>query len=253
MEFCTLASGSKGNSTYIKLNEIEILIDCGITCSSLLNLLSNKNINIMNIQYLFITHTHSDHIKGLEVLLKKYDIVIISTELILNELREKMNIKRSIVIPESMILKNISITKIQASHDSVDCIGFMFEENDKSLVYITDTGYINSKYHKLISNKEVYLIESNYDCDLLLNGSYPYHLKSRILSDVGHLSNKDCARYLKKILGKKTKYVGLLHLSEENNDFDIAFNNISKMLEEINLTPNLFIAKQKEAGELISL
>lgn len=253
MEFITLASGSKGNVTYIKINDINILIDLGISCTKLLSLLEDKKINVDKIEYLLITHTHSDHIKGLEVFLKKYNPTIISSEIVLRELNEKMLIKKSIVIDDKLLLKNIEITKIQSSHDSLDCVGFVFEENFKSLVYITDTGYINSKYHKLIENKNIYLIESNYDDEMLLNGNYPYHLKKRILSDTGHLSNKDCARYLKKVIGENTKCIGLLHLSEENNNPKIVLDTINSMLKQQKLEVSIFIAKQDEAGDMIYL
>lgn len=249
----TLASSSKGNSTYININGINILIDVGITNVNLVSRLELINIQASQIDYLFITHTHSDHIKGLEVFLKKNNPTIISSKLLINKLKEDYDIEKSIVMEDKIVLKTINITKIQSSHDDVDCIGFLFEYNKESLVYITDTGYINSKCHKLIENKNIYMVESNYDDDLMLSSSYPHHLKMRIISDSGHLSNIQCANYLKKVIGSNTEKIILLHLSEENNDELIVEKTINKMIEKRKLNPKVIIASKNSLGEKVVL
>ncbi len=121
-------------------------------------------------------------------------------------------------------------------------------------MYITDTGYINVKYHEKLKNKNLYIIESNHDIEKLMNGKYPYHLKQRILSDEGHLSNKDCSYYLKTFIGENTNNIILIHLSEENNTEELAYNELKKVLEELNRNDiRIIISRQKERTELIEL
>ena len=135
-----------------------------------------------------------------------------------------------------------------------DSNGYIFEAYGKSLVYVTDTGYINVKYHKQLQNKTYYIMESNHDVELLMHGRYPYHLKQRIIGDKGHLSNKDSAYYLSKFVGSETKGIVLIHLSEENNDEEIAlktlYNNLEKVSKEVD---QVIIAHQTERTDLIEV
>ena len=113
-------------------------------------------------------------------------------------------------------------------------MGYIFEEDGHSLVYITDTGYINAKNHQKLSNKNMYILESNHDIDMLMNNpKYPYHLKQRILGDKGHLSNKDCSYYLSKFISENTKCIILAHLSEHNNTPSLALEELKKTLKEM--------------------
>ena len=121
-------------------------------------------------------------------------------------------------------------------------------------VYVTDTGYINEKYFSLLQNRNLYVFESNHDIEMLLNGKYPYHLKQRILSDKGHLSNVDSAYYLSKFIGKNTTTVILAHLSDDNNTYDVALDTLKKELKRNNIKiKNILIAKQKQRTDLIKL
>ena len=109
------------------------------------------------------------------------------------------------------------IIAIKTSHDAPDSRGYIIISGDDSIVYITDTGYINKKYFDILSNRNVYVMESNHDIEMLNNGSYPFNLRQRILSDKGHLSNYDSAKYLSSFIGNNTKCIILAHLSEDNN------------------------------------
>ena len=251
MEITVLSSGSKGNATYIKINNSHILIDIGITNTSLTNKLSEINITPNSINYLLITHTHKDHILGLEVFLKRYNPIIISSKNNIKELRVKYNIEKYLIIEDNLYIKGIDITLLQASHDTVDCIGFLLEYEEDSVVYITDTGYINKKVLDIIYNKNIYMIESNYDSNMLLEGNYPHYLKMRIVSDTGHLDNTQTSRYLKKIIGPSTKKVVLLHLSEDNNKEDIAYENVMNMLKKTPYTMEVIIANRYQIKEVV--
>ena len=149
-------------------------------------------------------------------------------------------------------INDIEITLIKTSHDAKGSIGFVIESKEKSLAYITDTGYINNKYFPLLSNREVYIMESNHDVEMLNNGPYSFSLRQRILGDKGHLSNYDCSRYLSSFIGNKTNTIVLAHLSEENNTYSLAYDTLMNRLEENSLSINkVIIAKHDEETEEI--
>ena len=137
---------------------------------------------------------------------------------------------------ENRILYNININNTIDTEiikpNNEESMNKNIEGNE--IVYITDTGYIKSKLLKEYQNKNIYIIESNYEEEMLRNGSYPYHLKQRIRSDRGHISNDDTCSYLKKIIGKNTKYIMLAHLSEENNNPELVISNMKKLKTEVN-------------------
>ena len=150
---------------------------------------------------------------------------------------------------------NFDLTLIPTSHDAKGSYGFLFDDLDNnSVVYITDTGYISEKNLKLIENKTLYYFESNHDIEMLMNGSYPYYLKQRILSDKGHLSNKSSAYYLHEIIGEKTKTIILAHLSESNNNPEVALEELEKTFKNYDQSvENILVGKQNERGELIEV
>lgn len=246
MKIVVLASGSKGNSTYIEYNNTKILIDIGISCLSLEKKLREFGVSCNELDAVLITHTHTDHIGGLKTFSKKYDVPIYMTEIMLNDI--DYTIKSIEYIYESILfIKDLSVKVIKTSHDVDDSNAYIIK-GDKEVVYITDTGYINRKYYRTLLNKEVYIFESNHDVELLMNSKYPYHVKTRILGDRGHLSNKDSAYYLSKLVGNSTKYVVLAHLSEENNTDELALSALNNSLAKENKNvEHIEIAHQKES------
>ena len=244
MKITVLASGSKGNATIVEVNNHNILIDAGIS----LSLLEKRISSFPKIDTVLITHTHDDHIKGLRSIIKKYKPTIYTK----SDLKAFINYEQ-INDQESILLDDISIKLIDLSHD-VSCCGIIIKEFDKELVYITDTGYINRNILKEIENKDIYIFESNHDTEMLWNGSYPRHIKHRIISDRGHLSNNDCANYLIKSIGVNTKYIVLAHISEHNNSEELVANTIEEIINaKNNSIKNVYIAKQEEALETIEV
>ena len=253
MRVCNLTSGSKGNSTYVETNNHKILIDVGTTCLYIENALKSININPSDIDIVLITHAHTDHISGLEVFNKRYHPKVYATLNILNE--AKLDSTDYDLIDSLNDISDIKISEIALSHDAKDIKGYIIEENSSSMVYITDTGYINKKYFDILNNRNLYIFESNHNVEMLMNNpNYPYHTKIRILGDKGHLSNEDSSYYLSKIIGKDTKYVVLAHLSEQNNTEEIALNCFNDMIHELNkYHPNVLIAKQNICTDIFEI
>ena len=254
MIVCTLASGSKGNSTFVASSSAKILVDLGTTSMYVEKKLKEIDVDPKEIKAILISHTHSDHINGLKVFVKKYNPTLFLTEKMLKDINQIFTVTNYVLIDDDFNVDDMIIKVIKTSHDASDSNGYIIESNGKSVVYITDTGYINQKNHKKLSNKNVYVFESNYDVEMLMNGKYPYYLKQRILSDRGHLSNKDSAYYLSKFIGKDTKCVILAHLSHENNDPAIAYNTLKdKLIEEDIKFDDIIVSTQEDRTELIKL
>lgn len=169
------------------------------------------------------------------------------------ELKEILPKEKIELYNDKMHLKDVTIDLVHTSHDAPGSVVFLISSDSSSLVYITDTGYINEKYYNLLSNREIYYIESNHDEQMLLIGPYPHYLKQRILSDRGHLSNGATATYLEKFIGEKTKYIILGHISEANNTKELAFNTTKEAIERTKYRPKILIASQEEIGEVVEV
>lgn len=250
MKIITLASGSKGNTSYIEVGNTRFLIDIGITYRHLLERLEEIGKSIDDIDALLITHTHSDHIKGLKVFLKHNNVPVYIREEMYKELKEILPKEKVELYSDKMHLKDVTIDLVHTSHDAPGSVGFLI---NNSLVYITDTGYINEKYYDLLSNREIYYIESNHDEQMLLTGPYPHYLKQRILSDKGHLSNGATASYLEKFIGSNTKYIILAHISETNNTKELALETTKEALAKTAYSPKIVVATQEELGEVVEV
>ena len=224
----------------------------GITYQYLANELENINLNPKELNAILITHTHNDHIKGLTSLVKKTNIRVYILEEMLEELIKKIPSDNLFIYKEPLNLKDLKINLIRISHD-VEGTGFIIEHNKESLVYITDTGYINRKYLPLMKNKKTYIIESNHDEEMLMEGPYPYILKQRVISDKGHLSNKTTSEYLLEIVGDKTEHIILAHISEKNNTEQLALNTTKNLLESNGIYKDIIIAKQYESLDEIEV
>lgn len=253
MKVCVLSSGSKGNSTYVEVNNHKILIDIGNSSLYIETALKKIDVDPKDIELILITHSHVDHINGLKVFCKKYNPKVYISNIILDELNfsfEKFNI-----LDDLTSLKEIKIEDFNLSHDVNEVKGYCISDCNSSMVYITDTGYISEKYFDVLSNKSLYVFESNHDVSMLMNNEkYPHHTKIRILSDKGHLSNESSAYYLSKLIGNNTKHVILAHLSEQNNTEQLAFDTLINTLEKKKkLIPNIVIAKQNVITDLFDI
>ena len=242
MKVKVLASGSKGNVTYVEDKDTKILIDIGMRCVYVEEKLKEMGINPKDINGILITHTHNDHIQGLKTFARKYNTKVYISP----KMKGEIDAKNIEYLTKEMTIGNIDIKVFKTSHD-VPSYGYILQDE---LVYITDTGYINNKYFDMLKNKKVYIMESNHDIEMLEEGPYPYHLKQRVWSDKGHLSNKMCAEYLSNLVGDNTRAVVLAHLSEINNKEELALQEFNEK-ENNRRVEKLIIARQKEPTELI--
>lgn len=253
MKIKVIASGSKGNCTLVVCGKTKLLIDIGISLPQVKNSLESIGIDINELDGILITHTHSDHIKGISQLIKKYKIKVYSSLELSYELVKLIPVETIVVVDNEFIINNVKISLIETSHDVVS-YGFIVEYQNKELVYITDTGYINKKHYKSTTNKDIYIIESNHDEELLMNGPYPYYLKQRVISDKGHLSNRYAGKYLTKVIGSNTKFILLAHISENNNTYDLALQQVKEELfnSKFDLN-NIIVTHQNEETDMVEV
>ena len=254
MRTCVLASGSEGNVTYVETSQHKILLDIGMNVKYIKEKLSELSIELEDIDYIFITHVHDDHVKALKSMIKKYNPTICLSPKMFGELEVLKDYENILLYDDVVYLKDATIEIIKTSHDTSDSRSFIVTSDGKSVVYLTDTGFINQKYFKKLENKNVYLFESNHDIEMLLNGPYPKWLKDRVMGPYGHLSNKDSSIYLAKLIGQKTQKILLMHLSHKNNTEELALSTIKETFAEYEKNfDNIVCARQKERSELIEL
>lgn len=221
---CTpLFSGSSGNCTHVNCSGSEFLIDAGVSCKAISTALSSIGSSLEAIKGIFITHEHIDHIKGLEIISKKYKIPVY-----MNTSSAKYiycssgfeNLQASLRImdaSEKVCVDGVNFTAVRTPHDSWGSVCYHVETEDDTFALATDIGYITKGIASALLGCRTVVIESNHDIEMLKNGPYPQSLKSRILSRNGHLSNADCARFLPYLAESGTQKVFLAHLSKENN------------------------------------
>ena len=251
MKIKTIASGSKGNCSIVLCGETKLIIDMGISYLTLKKSLEENSLSFDEFTGILITHNHKDHINGLASLVKKTKLNAFIPPEMYEGIKELIPKERCVFIDDLFNINDVEIELIHTSHDAPCSLGFIINYNGKSIVYVTDTGYINRKYLNKMTKKDVYLIESNHDEVMLMDGPYPRFLKERVISDKGHLSNTTTAKYLKKIIGDNTKYIILAHISEKNNTEELAYKTTKEELNNSKI--ELIIAKQYEESAMIEV
>ncbi len=251
MKVKTIASGSKGNCTIVLCNDTKLIIDMGISYLTLKRSLEENSLSFEMFSGILITHCHKDHTSGLASLIKHTNLEVYIPEKMYESIKEFVPRAKCQFIDDQFHINDVEIELIHTSHDAPCSVGYIIAYEGKSLVYVTDTGYINRKYLAKMTEKDIYIIESNHDEIMLMDGPYPRFLKERVISDKGHLSNMTTAKYLKKIIGKNTQYILLAHLSEKNNTEEKALNTTKEELKGTNV--EIMIAKQHEGSPMIEV
>lgn len=243
MQAIILGSGSKGNSTLLITDTKKILIDVGFSLSKIKMILDKHHFSLSEIDFILLTHNHKDHIAGLPSLTKKEQKNVYIPKGMYKEVNKLVDADYIMPISQNdFYIDDLHITFLPTSHDAISSVGFLIEDTN-SLVYMTDTGYISQKNLKRMHDKNLYILESNHDPKMLMNGPYPYVLKQRVISDTGHLSNEMTGNYLKELIGDNTKQIILAHLSETNNTEELALETVKKIIENKVLVT---VARQEE-------
>ncbi|MCM1365292.1 MAG: MBL fold metallo-hydrolase [Faecalibacterium sp.] len=226
--FCSLFSSSSGNSTFIGSSKTGILIDAGVSAKRMKNALLDRNIDPSAISAIFVTHEHSDHIKGIRIIASNYNIPVYATEGTLQGLEEAEILNGKFpfyVMPqEGVEIGDLFVKPFKTPHDSNESCGFTIElPDERKAAVATDIGHITNEIMNSIIGCDLVMLESNHDVGMLENGPYPYYLKRRILSDTGHLSNEVCADVASQLIERGTTRLFLGHLSTENNMPELAY------------------------------
>jgi len=219
VRYAVLGSGSTANSYIFEKDDFSFIIDNGFSLKELTRRAALANFDLAKVKFILLTHTHSDHFKGVGTLSRKYKIPVVVHHLLPDEDFNKMNpFTRLDVVPgKEYNFDTLSFTPFSTSHDACCPLGFYFALGERTFMLLTDTGIVTDEMHDLAKNTETLFLESNYSEDLLMTGSYPGFLKNRISSNKGHLSNDAAIEFLNLMDNSTPEMVYLCHLSDSNN------------------------------------
>ncbi len=255
MQFSVLGSGSKGNSLYIKSGKTSILIDAGFSGKELAKRMAVHGKEITDLNGLFLSHEHGDHIKGAGVLSRRCSLPVYAnagtfkgSDKTVKKLHKRIEFETGSVIE----LQDLEIRSFRISHDTLDPVGYLISDGKYSVACCTDTGKVSHLISSRLRKCEALVLEFNHDPVMLKNGPYPFALQQRVRSSHGHLANDDAAEFLKSLLHDKLQQVILAHLSETNNRPDIAFKSAAAVLPS-RLHSLLTVAPQDRPTSLFDL
>ncbi len=262
LKICTLSSGSDGNCIYITDGTTNILIDAGISVTRIICELGALGVGAADIDAVFVTHEHSDHISGLLRLLPRCARARLyascGTKAGIEERIPDLRGRAETVYPaEKTFVGEIAVTPFHTPHDTRESVGFRVESKNESIVIATDIGHVDDELLPRLCGCDLLLLEANYDERRLRCGKYPIFLKNRILGECGHLSNDECARCAVRAAGSGTKSIILAHLSRENNTPRDAYNAVHSALTKSGAIPGvdvmLYLAPRGKRGEVITV
>ncbi len=270
MRFTSIASGSSGNSTYIGTETTHILVDVGVTMKTVNAGLHELDLDLKDIDAIFLTHEHIDHIRAVGTIARKYDIPVYGTlgtlrEVMLNRILGDFSHDRLFpILPDSKLnIGDLRVLPFSIYHDAADPVGYRIETGpeevlSKNVAVATDLGHYDDYIAGHLRNLDAMVLESNHDIRMLSDGPYPVSLKRRILSDHGHLSNDNCGRLLDLILDRRVKHVFLGHLSKENNLPELALKTVQREIDNSDsehraLDISISVAHRDRISEVVEL
>ncbi len=236
LRFTVLSSGSTGNATIVQSNSATVLVDVGLSAKKIEELMRERGVAGHHVDAIVVTHEHSDHIKGLGAFARKFNLPIYANAATWDALERHVGQiapeKRVIMeTGEDISFGTLKTTSYAISHDAAEPVGYVFDEDGVKLSLATDLGYVSDKVRRMIEDSDVLVLESNHDVGMLRMGRYPWNIKRRILSDIGHLSNEAAGEALCQLLTDRTKRVYLAHLSLDHNLMDLAKLTVNSILE----------------------
>jgi phosphoribosyl 1,2-cyclic phosphodiesterase len=262
LKACALRSGSSGNAVFIGGGKTRLLVDAGVCCKDIEQSLEAIGEQAANLDGLLITHEHSDHIAGVGPLLRRYQLPIFTTRATWLAMRRTIgrvdDAQIHFIEPdEPFCIGDLAVTGFSTAHDAADPVGYRVDAGTSSLAVLTDTGHLRPGLTDAVAGCQAIFLEANYDYTMLLAGSYPAMLKQRILGNLGHLSNDDCADAVCLLLEQGTRHFILSHISKENNFPELALLTVSSRLNQIGARPDedfrLDVARRFEVSAPICL
>ena len=261
LNFCSLYSGSSGNSLFIQSDNTKILVDCGVSSKKIEEALNSIEVDASSIDAILVTHEHSDHVKGLATFSSKFDVPVFSTAETFDNM-EKITSKISdtnlnyFKPDEKFCFGDLEILPFSIPHDAANPCGFNIFHNNKKISIATDIGHMNSKILNHLEGSSFLLLESNYDTEVLKCCSYPFYLKSRISGPTGHLSNDMAGKTITYLLKNGLKTAMLGHLSKESNLPELAYTTTISEILSNGIDENSFnisVASRDLPGKLITI
>lgn len=259
LNFCSLYSGSSGNSLFVQTENTKLLIDVGVSSKKVEEALHSINVEPSSINAVLITHEHSDHVQGLGTFSKKYDIPIYANQETIDNMPTQIskiaekNIKK-FKVSDKFCIGDVDIKSFSIPHDAANPCGFNFFKDNKKISIATDIGHMNNKIVNNLEESEFVLLESNYDPDVLKCSSYPYNLKTRIAGPNGHLSNNMAGKTISYLLKFGLRKAMLGHLSKESNFPELAYKTVIEELMTENYSESslsLSVADRNKPSKLI--
>lgn len=256
-KYCSLYSGSSGNSFFVKSDSTNLLIDAGVSLKKLTTALSELNVDSSQINAILVTHEHIDHTRSLASFSNKYNIPVFATKKTWEAMPDIFNKildsnKKYFNIEEEFLIGDIKIFPFHIPHDAADPCGFNLFNNDKKISIATDIGNVTNDLFNHLKHSSSVLLEANYDLEILKCSSYPYLLKQRISSDIGHLSNNSAAHTLSLLYNHGLKKALLIHLSKENNFPELVYETMKNELSNCkNISIN--VAPRDKPSELFDV
>ena len=236
MELASIASGSSGNCILVKNNDTNIIVDIGISRKKVVEGLEFFDTKPSDVDAIFVTHEHLDHIKGLGVYLRSFATPVYGSKGTIDCLKNEVDLgpvdyTLFNAVEGDVKIGDIVVKTIETNHDAKEPVLYRFESDNSSVAVVTDLGCYDDNIVNQLQDLDGLLIEANHDVNMLQVGPYPYNLKTRIWSDQGHLSNETCGKLLSDIASDRLKHVILGHLSGENNYPDLAFQTVRNEID----------------------
>ena len=242
LRFSPLFSGSSGNSTYVGCDDAQLLVDAGVSGTRVIQELKRVGVDPSGLDAILVTHEHIDHIKGIGILSRKFDLPVYASEGTWRAMRGKLGViadkhVRVFEPGQDFFIGSIDIMPFSTPHDAAQPVGYTFETGGAKLALATDLGCVRESWLRHIVGSDAVILESNFDPDMLQSGPYPYDLKRRIMGRHGHLSNDDAGEVIVELAMNGAQHVILGHLSKENNYPELAMKCAEIALHQAGIAP----------------
>ncbi len=253
MKYFLLASGSRGNSLFVQSANGRFLIDVGLSATQVSQILVKKDIDPTSVDAILLTHSHSDHTRGVQVFANRYKIPIYAHPETLIAIERHLKPGQVTESVEAAFqIKDVQFQPFRLSHDCDPTHGYLVKTGGKTLALCTDTGIVTDKVKSMLQNVDAIILESNHDPRMLANGPYPQHLKERVSGRTGHLSNQDAGELLQEIMHTGLRQIVLAHLSDKNNTPGLALRTVLDCLGP-QYEDRIYVARQRSVSETFIL